>query len=212
MLVFQLTNDLVFPDPLLAEDGLLAVGGDLSPERLILAYKSGIFPWYSEGEPILWHAPDPRFILTPKYFKRSKSLRLLINKNVYHCTVNEDFDGVIDYCASIPRKDQDDTWITGEMKDAYITLNKMGFAYSIEVRDQNGLLSGGLYGIKLGKVFFGESMFSLEPNTSKIALSYLVDNFDIGLIDAQVYTAHMESMGAYHIGLNTFLTLLNRLI
>lgn len=212
MPVFRLTDEFIFPHPKLAENGLLAVGGDLSPKRILLAYRNGIFPWYSEGEPILWHAPDPRFILTPDRFKLSKSLRSLINKQTYHCLINHNFEDVIDYCKSIPRKSQEDTWITQDMKDAYIEMHKLGYAWSIEVMNKNNILAGGLYGIKLGKVFFGESMFSLEPNTSKIALSYLVHNLNVELIDAQVHTAHLESLGAYHIPLQTFLDLIKKLI
>ncbi len=210
MPVFQLTNELIFPHPTLAEDGVLAIGGDLSPERLLLAYENGIFPWYSDGEPIIWHAPDPRFVLFPKKFKLSKSLKSLIKKDIYKCTINENFEDVINNCKTIERKEDDDTWITDEMTQAYVTLHKLGIAQSVEVRNKEQELVGGLYGIKLGKVFFGESMFSKESNTSKIAFAYLINNLDLELIDAQVHTNHLESLGAEHIGLKVFLDLLKK--
>jgi len=212
MPVFQLTDELIFPHPSLAEDGILAIGGDLSPERLLLAYKNGIFPWYNEDEPIIWHAPDPRFVLFPEKFKKSKSLRLLINKEIYRCEVNKNFEEVLRNCKTTPRKDQGGTWITADMEKAYNRLHYLGYAVSVEVYNRKNELCGGLYGIKLGKVFFGESMFSKESNTSKIALAYLIENSEIKLIDAQVYTAHLESLGAEHIPLNEFLLLLRKYI
>ena len=205
MPIFQLTDELIFPHPTLAEDGILAVGGDLSPERLILAYQNGIFPWYSEDEPIIWHAPDPRFVLFPEKFKKSKSLRLLINKGVYSCTLNKNFTEVIRNCRHIKRKDEDGTWITDEMEKAYINLHKLGFALSVDVYNKKNELVGGLYGVKLGKIFFGESMFSKESNTSKIALAFLIKNLDLKLIDAQVYTPHLENLGGEYISLKNFL-------
>lgn len=208
MPIYQLSEDIVFPNPLLAEDGIIAVGGDLSPERLLLAYRSGIFPWYNEGEPIIWHAPNPRFVLFPEDFYVSKSLKRLINQGKYHYTVNQDFEKVIRNCKGIKRDFQDGTWITKDMENAYIQLNKLGFAHSIEVRNSKNELVGGLYGILLGKVFFGESMFHLESNTSKLAFHYLINNFDLELIDCQVYTEHLESLGAEEIGINDFLMLL----
>jgi len=210
MPVFQLTNKLIFPHPTLAEDGVLAIGGDLSPERLILAYENGIFPWYNEDEPIIWHAPSPRFILFPENFKRSKSLKSLIRKNIYKCSINTNFEEVILNCRNIKRKEDEGTWITDEMTEAYIQLHKLGFAWSVEIENLKGKLVGGLYGIKLGKVFFGESMFSLEANTSKIALAYLIDTIDLKLIDAQVHTNHLESLGAEYIDLKEFLVLLKK--
>lgn len=212
MPIFQLDEELIFPHPKLAEDGILAVGGDLSPQRLLLAYKNGIFPWYNKGEPIIWHAPDPRFVLFPEKFRISKSLRLLINKNKYRCSFNENFEKVILNCKNITRKNQAGTWITEDMKKAYINLHKLGYAFSIEVYNLQNKLVGGLYGIKLGKVFFGESMFSKESNTSKIALSFLIKNADLKLIDAQVHTNHLESLGAEHIPLDDFLLLLKKYI
>lgn len=212
MPIFQLDEELIFPHPKLAEDGILAVGGDLSPQRLLLAYQNGIFPWYNKGEPIIWHAPDPRFVLFPEKFRISKSLRLLINKNKYRCSFNENFEKVILNCKNITRKNQAGTWITEDMKKAYINLHKLGYAFSIEVYNLKNKLVGGLYGIKLGKVFFGESMFSKESNTSKIALLFLIKNADLKLIDAQVHTNHLESLGAEHIPLDDFLLLLRKYI
>ena len=212
MPVFRLGDELVFPHPKLAENGLLAVGGDLSPERLLLAYQNGIFPWYSEEEPILWHAPDPRFVLFPDKFKRSKSLKQLIKKHIYHCTMNFEFEEVIKNCKAFPRKDEEGTWITDEMMNAYIEMHKLGYAYSIEVYNSENSLVGGLYGIKLGKVFFGESMFSKEANASKIALAYLIDNLELEMIDTQVFTPHLESLGASYISLGSFLELLKKFI
>ncbi len=208
MPIFQLTDELIFPHPKYAEDGVLAIGGDLSPERLLLAYQNGIFPWFNEDEPIIWHAPNPRFILFPKNFKRSKSLKSLIKKDVYKCYVNKDFKEVILNCKKIERKQDEGTWITDEMFEAFYKLHKLGIAHSVEVYNKNKELVGGLYGVKLGKIFFGESMFSKEANTSKIALAYLIDNIPLELIDAQVYTKHLESLGAEYISLNDFLKML----
>lgn len=211
MPIFQLTKELIFPHPTLAEDdGVLAIGGDLSPERLILAYENGIFPWYNDDEPIIWHAPNPRFVLFPEKFKRSKSLKSLIKKNFYKCSINNNFEEVIYNCKNIKRKDDEGTWITNEMTEAYIKLHKLGFAWSVEVYNLKEELVGGLYGVKLGKVFFGESMFSKEANTSKIALAFLIDNVNLELIDAQVYTNHLKSLGAEHISINNFLSLLKK--
>jgi len=212
MPVYLLTDELVFPDPRLAEQGVLAVGGDLSPDRLLLAYQNGIFPWFSEGDPIIWHAPDPRFVLFPKKFKVSKSLRKLIDSELYYCTFNEDFPNVIRNCKDIFRKDQESSWITDEMLNAYTELNRLGFAYSVEVWNKDDQLVGGLYGIMLGQVFFGESMFSKENGASKIAIHFLVNSFDIKMIDAQVHTEYLESLGAEFITLDEFLFLLNQYI
>lgn len=213
MPIFRLTKEIIFPHPTLAEeDGVLAIGGDLSSERLLLAYENGIFPWYNEGEPIIWHAPNPRFVLFPKKFKLSKSLKSLIKKNLYKCTINNDFEEVISNCRNIKRKEDEGTWITDEMTEAYTKLHKLGFAWSVEVKSLKGELLGGLYGIKLGKVFFGESMFSKESNTSKIALAYLINNVDLKMIDTQVYTSHLESLGAEYISLQNFLDFLKEYI
>tara|TARA_B110000495_G_C22990176_1_gene582970 strand:+ start:571 stop:1209 length:639 start_codon:yes stop_codon:yes gene_type:complete len=212
MPIYQLSKDLIFPNPLLAEDGIIAVGGDLSPERLLLAYRSGIFPWYNEGEPIIWHAPNPRFVLVPNQLHISKTLKRLIKQEKYHYTVNQDFEKVIRHCQQVKRYFQDGTWITNDMENAYIQLHQLGFAHSIEVRNKNNELLGGLYGLLIGKVFFGESMFYLESNTSKLAFHYLIENYDLELIDCQVYTEHLESLGAEEIDVNDFLMLLKEYI
>jgi len=181
----------------------------LSPERLILAYRSGIFPWYSQGEPIIWHAPDPRFVLFPQNFYVSKSLKQLLKQNKYSFAIDTNFKEVIRNCKTVNREEQDGTWITNEMETAYIKLHELGFAHSIEVYNLNKKLVGGLYGIKLGKVFFGESMFHLESNASKLAFYHLISSFDLELIDCQVYTEHLESLGAEDVSLEHFLSLLN---
>jgi leucyl/phenylalanyl-tRNA---protein transferase len=211
MPVYALTDTLVFPDPNLAEeDGLLAVGGDLSPDRLLLGYSSGIFPWYSEGDPILWWSPDPRMILFPEKFKISKSLKQNIRNNLFTVKFDEAFEDVIDACSRIPRKDQDGTWITGEMKEAYIKLHHLGYAHSVEAYS-DGELAGGLYGISLGRVFFGESMFYYKRDASKIALYYLIEKlseWNFQFIDAQVETHHLKNLGAESIPRSEFLVLL----
>lgn len=209
MPIFQLSKELVFPNPLLAEDGVLAVGGDLSPERLLLAYRRGIFPWYNEGEPIIWHAPNPRFVLFPNEFHVSKSLKRLLKQEKYSFSVNQNFESVIRNCKQIERDFQDGTWITNDMEKAYIELNKLGFAHSIEVYNKDNVLVGGLYGILLGKIFFGESMFHLESNTSKLAFHHLMSTFDVELVDCQVYTEHLESLGAFDIPIEMFLNLIS---
>lgn len=187
------------------------MGGDLSPERLILAYKSGIFPWY-DHPPILWWCPDPRFVLFPDEFKMSKSLRPLLKKNAFEFTINKDFSQVIDHCKEIFRSGQDGTWITEEVKAAYVRLHKLGYAHSAEVWQQDELV-GGLYGIKIGKVFFGESMFSLVSNASRYAFARYIDvlkSEDIQVIDCQIHSDYLESMGARMIGGKEFDRLLER--
>jgi leucyl/phenylalanyl-tRNA--protein transferase len=212
MPVYQLSEKLIFPHPKLAEDGVLAIGGDLSPERLILAYQNGIFPWYNENEPIIWHAPNPRFVLFPEKFKKSDSLKQLIKKQLYTCTFNMQFEDVMRNCKTIKRKNEDGTWISNEIIEAYYRLFQYGFAQSVEVKNNEGKLVGGLYGVTIGKVFFGESMFSIEPNTSKLALSWLIENSDYKLVDTQVYTNHLNSLGAEFISLKKFLLLLQKYI
>lgn len=190
-----------FPPVTEAEDGLLAVGGDLSVERLLEAYFSGVFPWFSEEEDIMWWAPDPRFVLFPADLKISKSMRSVLKKGVFTTTFDTAFDQVIRNCQKSPRKDQDGTWITSEMQAAYCKLHELGFAHSVEVWEE-GVLVGGLYGISLGKAFFGESMFSKKSNASKTALIYLVQQLverNFHFIDCQVYTEHLETMGAKEI-------------
>ena len=196
-MIFQLDDKIkLFPDPHLAEeDGLLALGGDLSTERLLNAYSSGIFPWYSEDTPILWYSPHDRFVLYPNDIKVSKSMRKIIDKSTFAVTCNQVFEQVIYNCSSMERKDQDGTWIVDDMKKAYIKLHELGFAHSIEVWENEELV-GGLYGVLVGRVFCGESMFSKVANSSKVALIYLCRSFDLEFIDCQIHSDHLESMGA----------------
>ncbi len=214
MPLFVIEKELSFPPVHLSEpDGLLAIGGDLSVERLLLAYKKGIFPWY-EGEHILWWCPDPRFILFPDEIKISKSMKQLLKKEEFQFTINNAFEEVINNCKTINRKGQEGTWITNEVKKAYTLLHKKGFAHSAEVW-KDGVLSGGLYGVKLGKVFFGESMFSKESNASKYAFIKYCEQLKtegIELIDCQVYTEHLKSMGARMIPRNEFIKLIKKLV
>jgi leucyl/phenylalanyl-tRNA--protein transferase len=212
MPVFQLPDEILFPDPSLAEpDGLLAVGGDLGPERLLTAYANGIFPWYSEHEPILWWSPDPRLVLFPQKLIVSRSLQQKIKKNVFSVRMDSNFEQVISACAETERRHEDGTWITDEMKIAYIELHRKGFAHSVETYF-NGKLVGGLYGVSLGKAFFGESMFHTMTDASKVALYHLVEKakeFGFIFIDSQVETTHMVSMGAELISRKNYLKLLN---
>ncbi|HWZ15801.1 MAG TPA: leucyl/phenylalanyl-tRNA--protein transferase [Mucilaginibacter sp.] len=209
-MIFRLDDRLLFPDPELAEpDGLLAVGGDLSTERLLLAYQNGIFPWYSDDTPILWYSPHERFVLFPAELKISKSMRQLLRSDKFRITVDTSFEKVITACASVMRNGQDGTWITGEMKAAYIKLHQEGFAHSVEVWEQNNLV-GGLYGIKTGAVFCGESMFSLVSNASKAALIHLCQSGLYQLIDCQVHTGHLASMGARLISRKEYMDVLRR--
>lgn len=210
MPIYLLNHEISFPNPLFAEDGIVAIGGDLSEERLLLAYQNGIFPWYNDDEPIVWHAPNPRFVLYPDAFHASKSLLKLYNTKKYTFAVNQNFEKVIHYCQQIKRPDQDGTWITNEMENAYIHLHKKGKAHSVEVYDANQQLVGGLYGILMGKVFFGESMFHLQANTSKLAFMYLIQSFSLEIIDCQVYTPHLASLGAREIPLEDFLEILKK--
>lgn len=212
MPIFTLTRDSAFPPVHLASrTGLLAVGGDLSSERLLAAYRQGIFPWYSQGEPVLWWSPHPRFVLFPQELKVSRSMRQFMKKGLIRITYDRDFSAVIASCQK-PRPRQEATWITPDMQAAYVRLHGMGFAHSVEVwRDD--LLVGGLYGVSLGRCFFGESMFSALGNASKAALIDLVGRLrGLGflLIDCQVYTAHLESLGGRHIPRNEFMELLKR--
>lgn len=207
----QLLNEkLWFPHPSTAtSDGFLAIGGDLSTERLLLAYNSGIFPWFENNQPILWWSPNPRMVLFPEKFKVSKSLKKTIKSRKFHITFNENFPEVIQNCASVPRKGQADTWITDTMQKAYIQLYKAGHAMSIEVWEGKNLV-GGLYGVNLPhkKVFCGESMFSLVSDASKVAFYYLAQ-FAIEkgykFIDCQIYNSHLESLGAEEIDRDEFL-------
>jgi len=212
MPVYTLDERIIFPHPNFAdESGLLAVGGDLSPERLLLAYSQGIFPWYAEDEPIMWWSPNPRMILFPDELKVSKSLKQSINNKEFEIKFDTLFEKVISNCSKSPRSDQDGTWITEQMKQAYTNLHQLGYAHSVETYF-NGELVGGLYGISLGKAFFGESMFFTKRDASKIALYFLVQKlkeWDFHFIDAQVETEHLKSMGAQLISRKEFLISLN---
>ncbi len=205
-----LTNVIEFPPVEDANiDGLLAIGGDLSVRRLLEAYQKGIFPWYNEGEPILWFSPDPRMVLFPSELRISKSMKQLLRKQAFEVRFNTSFSLVIDNCAMIKRSDQEGTWITDDMKKAYKKLHNLGYAISVEVWDQSNLV-GGLYGILLQdkKVFCGESMFSKVSNASKFGFIKLIDwlaQKDIKLIDCQVYTDHLASLGAREIPRAEFL-------
>jgi len=204
-----LTDALAFPELNKANsEGLLAVGGDLSPERLLLAYQSGIFPWFNKDDAIiLWWSPNPRMVLYPKKIRISKSMRKVLRDEVFTLTKNTCFSTVLDHCAGVIRKEQEGTWITETMKFAYSTLHTQGHAVSYEVWE-NGMLVGGLYGIDLGHVFCGESMFSLRPNASKFAFIKLAQELQenkYALIDCQMHTNHLESMGAEEVDRNEFI-------
>lgn len=212
-----LTEAIEFPDTSLAmEDpnGLLAVGGDLSTQRLLCAYSKGIFPWFSEDQPILWWSPSPRMILIPQKVHIGRSNKKLFKNSKLHVTVDSAFEHVMLACADIPRTGQDGTWITDEMLDAYSELHHAGHAHSVEVWNQGNLV-GGLYGISMGKAFFGESMFSLESGASKLAFMTLVKNLVIWnytLIDCQVYTDHLATFGATNVARETFEIILSEAI
>lgn len=209
------TPDQPFPpvgNALEEPDGLLAAGGDLSPTRLLNAYRHGIFPWYEAGQPILWWSPDPRAVLFPREFRLHRSLRKTLRQGHFTYTVDEDFDSVIAQCAA-PRHGAHGTWITPEMQLAYRRLHRLGHAHSVEIRDAQGRLVGGLYGIALGRVFFGESMFSRETDASKAALAVLaaqLEAWDFAMIDCQQDTAHLRSLGARPLARSDFVTLLSK--
>jgi len=206
-------GELSFPDVRNADvDGALAYGGDLSEARLLLAYKSGIFPWFSGNVPV-WYAPDPRFVLYPEELKVSKSMKVLLKRDAFRVTMNQDFEAVIRACKSTKREGQQGTWITRQMEQAYIRLHRSGWAHSVEAWNGDKLV-GGLYGIRIGAMFFGESMFSHESNASKYAFIRFVEQMaaeEIGLIDCQVYTPHLESLGARHIPRSSFMFMLEML-
>lgn len=214
MPIYRLTKQLIFPNPEEAEDGIVAIGGDLSKERLILAYKSGIFPWFSADEPIIWWSPDPRFVLFPKELKVSKTMKQLFKKDAFQVTLNKNFTQVIQSCSTIYREGQEDTWIGNEMEEAYCNLHNKGIAHSVEVW-KDGKIVGGLYGLIIGKVFFGESMFFRVSNASKYGfiwlVNYLIEN-GIELIDCQIETEHLLSLGAKSISRTSFLKLLKELV
>ncbi len=204
-----LTEKIEFPDASLAnDDGLLAIGGDLQPNRLIHAYKHGIFPWYEEGEPILWWSPDPRFVLFPEKLKISKSMKQVLKNCDYTVTINKAFVEVVEQCSLIKRNGQSGTWITDQMVDAYIKLHDLGYAKSVEVWKEDNLV-GGFYGVDLkNKVFCGESMFTTISNASKVGFITFIQNTNYKLIDCQVYTKHLESLGAEEIARREFLNFL----
>lgn len=202
-----LTENIYFPAVESADQsGLLAIGGDLSPERLLLAYRSGIFPWYSKGDPICWWTPDPRFVLFPQELKVSKSMKQVIDRNKFVFTINQSFAEVISNCKNVSRNGQDGTWISDDMGAAYINLHQLGYAHSAEAW-LGAELVGGLYGIRLGNIFFGESMFSHRSNASKFAFIKYVEQLqkeNVQMIDCQLHTNHLESLGARMISRREF--------
>lgn len=210
MPIYQLTDEIIFPKPELAEDdGLLAIGGDLRWERLLLAYCNGIFPWYSEDEPILWWCTKPRFIIKPNEVRISKSMKRVFNRGEFKVTFNNDFEGVISNCKALREKGEG-TWITDDMKEAYINLFNKGFALSVEVYKESKLV-GGLYGVKIGRCFFGESMFSIETNASKVALISIckkLERENYLFLDCQMHTNHLESMGGKFVSWGEFESML----
>ena len=213
MPVYRLTQDLVFPSPHLAShEGLLAIGGDLSVKRLLLAYSLGIFPWYSDGEPVLWWSPEPRLVLYPDELKVSRSLNKIIKKGAFKVTMDRAFEEVISECARIRLENQEGTWIVDDMVSAYCRLHATGFAHSVEAwRDER--LAGGLYGVSLGKCFFGESMFTRVTDASKVALVALVKHLKalcFALLDCQIATAHLKRFGAREISRARYLDELNK--
>ena len=206
MPIYQLTDEIMFPNPELAEeDGLLAIGGDLRWERLVLAYCNGIFPWYNEDDPILWWCTKPRFIIKPNEVRISKSMKRVFNRGEFKVTFNNDFEGVISNCKALREKGEG-TWITDDMKEAYINLFNKGFALSVEVYKEEKLV-GGLYGVNIGRCFFGESMFSTETNASKVALISIckrLEEENYLFLDCQMHTNHLESMGGKFVSWEDF--------
>lgn len=203
-----------FPDTseaLEEPNGLLAAGGKLRIDWLLVAYRQGIFPWFSDNEPILWWSPAPRTVLIPEKFHTSRSLAKLARQNRYHITQSQEFEKVIRHCA-LPRKNQPETWILEKMIEAYVAMHQAGFAQSFECRDDTGQLVGGVYGIVIDRVFFGESMFSLNPNTSKLCLKHIIECGDFDLVDCQMATEHLMSLGAVEISRGEFEGYLDRLI
>jgi leucyl/phenylalanyl-tRNA--protein transferase len=215
-LIRWLTGDDPFPPPeeaLREPNGLLCAGSELSPERLLAAYRNGIFPWFSTGDPILWWSPDPRMVLVPSEFKLSRSLHRTLRADRYQIRLDSDFSAVIHSCAKTRRKSQSGTWITTEMQAAYIALHELGYAHSVETWVDD-VLVGGLYGLAIGKMFYGESMFSHASDASKIALAHLAHYLDaqgFGLIDCQMNTSHLASLGAREIPRSAFVTRLQEL-
>jgi leucyl/phenylalanyl-tRNA--protein transferase len=212
--VFRLDARLVFPPVELADEGLLAVGGDLSTERLLLAYSQGIFPWYEAGQPILWHSPDPRMVLRTGELHVPRSLRKTLQQGRYRLTLDTAFPAVIGACATAPRRGQRGTWITPQMRAAYLELHRLGWAHSAEAW-RDGKLVGGLYGVSLGTIFFGESMFARAPDASKaafVALSEQLHRWGIRLVDCQVYTPHLARFGATEWPRRDYLAALRRAV
>jgi leucyl/phenylalanyl-tRNA--protein transferase len=209
--MYFLSKDLYFPPVSEASyEGILAVGGDLSTERLLLAYRNGIFPWFEEDEPILWWSPPQRMVVNPKEYKVTKSLRNILNRGIFEITFNQNFSEVIKHCQTIKRKGQRGTWITDSMFEAYLKLHQLGVAKSVEVW-QNNELVGGLYGVDLGHVFCGESMFSKVPNASKVAFVSLIEKLkqeNYLLLDCQVHNDHLEKLGAFEISRESYLKIL----
>ncbi len=200
-------HDTPFPDVGLAlknPNGLIGIGGDLSTKRLLKAYSQGIFPWYSDGEPILWYSPDPRMVITPEVFHLSKSLKKVILSKRFDVRVNKAFVDVITNCQTVNRYGQSGTWIGDDMMRSYCELHDYGYAHSYEVYEKDKLV-GGLYGVALGQVFFGESMFSLVSNASKVAFAYLLQKSHYRLVDCQVENPHLESLGAFKLSRNLFI-------
>ena len=215
MTVFRIPERLVFPDPRQADaSGLLGVGGDLTPGRLLLGYRSGIFPWYSKGQPILWWSPDPRMVLFPDDLHVPRSLGKIVRRLDYRVTLDGAFERVIQRCASTPRPGQDGTWITNEMLAAYRLLHELGFAHSCEAWRGDELV-GGLYGVAVGTLFSGESMFADAPDASKVAFVRLMDQlraWEFGLVDCQVHTAHLERFGAVEVPREVYLDAIRPLV
>ncbi|HDL90462.1 MAG TPA: leucyl/phenylalanyl-tRNA--protein transferase [Thermodesulforhabdus norvegica] len=215
MTVFRLTEELIFPHPEWADaDGLLAVGGDLSPQRLLLAYAMGIFPWYDRDSPILWWSPDPRLVLFPEKAKVSKSLKRVLRKKIFRISFDQAFSDVIRECARVRLEQGGDTWILPEIIEAYERLHYLGYAHSVEVWHE-GKLAGGLYGVSLGRAFFGESMFTRVRDASKVALVVLAGflrSWQFHFIDCQITTEHLKRMGAEEIPRQQFLELLRKAI
>lgn len=215
MPVFLLDKDPVFPSAKLASrEGIIAIGGELTPQWLVNAYSSGIFPWFNEGDPPIWWSPTPRMVLFPEEVHESHSMRKCIKKNIFRWTMDRDFPAVISHCGNIPRKGQPGTWITPDMKAAYIRLYLLGYAHSLEVwNSRSQKLVGGIYGVSLGNCFFGESMFSLETNASKFAfitLARKLRQLGFAFMDCQMYTHHLKSLGARAISRRQYLKILEK--
>ncbi len=213
MPIFELSKEILFPDPELADpSGILAVGGDLSPQRLLQAYKTGVFPWFNEGDPIVWWSPDPRTVLYPAEVKVSHSMRKVLRDKKFKVTLDHAFEAVIAQCKAQKRVGQKGTWITQEMLEAYVQLHEQGYAHSVEVWIDH-VLMGGLYGVSIGGVFAGESMFSKTSNASKVAfitLARLLEQLKFTMLDCQVYTKHLASLGAHEISREQYLEELSR--